>query len=232
MSESLKYLAYYDFLRNVPSPPIDDLPEDERTCFLCLEPYKADAPKWIAGTTYHYPVTLPCGRHHVGLQCLVEWMLSKNFDNHCPLDRDEIVRNFDQRMAQKFLKREDHVMINLVVTNKNQRPTVSKPLFRRMMEKMKNSKAIAAHQGEQDRIMMLCEEYYKAFTANRANLPNNEPRINRVIIHNPGRDFAMEVEGNLELFQRADLINRLSQNMRVLIDQLQRDPNAQAQVNL
>lgn len=96
-----KLLAYYDFLQldQTPYLTVADLPEDERECFICKEPYDATVKSWEVGRTINSPVRLPC-KHHLGIQCLARRMLSPNFDGHCSFCRTIIIPNLQDSSAR------------------------------------------------------------------------------------------------------------------------------------
>lgn len=78
--------AKFRFLCETPTLEITPALEEEE-CLICKEPYHNDG--WQLGQTVHRPLGLPCG-HVLGFHCLALWMLSTNFDNHCPLCRTNI----------------------------------------------------------------------------------------------------------------------------------------------
>ena len=106
MTRTIKLSERYDFLLKVPYINVKELTEDDRECYVCKEPYNGALKEWAPGEPIHYPVRLPCG-HHIGLQCLTRWLLSANYDNHCPMDRVKLVTHTQHVIASEdslFLK--------------------------------------------------------------------------------------------------------------------------------
>lgn len=80
-------LNKFQFLCKIPTLDITStLAEDN--CIICQDSYQNN--NWELDGTLHRPVALPCG-HIIGFQCLARWVLSANFNNHCPLGRKQIV---------------------------------------------------------------------------------------------------------------------------------------------
>ena len=69
------------FLRDLPSPLVESLPEDGRSCGICQETY-------LHGEHPEQPVRLPCG-HHFGRVCIERWLSPEEPHprNNCPLCR-------------------------------------------------------------------------------------------------------------------------------------------------
>ena len=55
------------FVKGLISLELDDLPEDEQHCPICMEKYR--------GETGEMPLELPCG-HVIGRDCLLTWLSS------------------------------------------------------------------------------------------------------------------------------------------------------------
>lgn len=96
MVDLVEDFAKFRFLCNTPTMAITPALEEEE-CLICKGPYQNDG--WQLGQTVHRPVGLRCG-HVPGFQCLALWMLSTNFDNHCPLCRTRI---YDPSIAREPL---------------------------------------------------------------------------------------------------------------------------------
>ena len=67
------------FLNSLPILPLTDLPEGDKNCHVCIEPFQEapDAEK---------AVRLPC-RHILGKSCLEKWLKSSVLSNTCPMCR-------------------------------------------------------------------------------------------------------------------------------------------------
>ncbi len=160
MKDIKKLLAYYDFLLKVPHVRVEDLQDGDRVCFICREAYDAHILKWTADTTIHYPVILPCGRHHVGIQCLIRWMLSPDFDNHCSLDRTEIVPGAPEAGPDSI----DRTLVEMVLRSNGGVIKSRKDQFLKMMEWIKRTiHSTAAVEGGKHRVMILLEEFHDRF---------------------------------------------------------------------
>ena len=83
--------GYFDFVVNIPCLDVSNLSADQRESLICKEPYNFESVKWRRSKIIHYPFILPCGHHHIGIHCLVQWMVSRDYNNHCPFDRIKIV---------------------------------------------------------------------------------------------------------------------------------------------
>ena len=80
------------FLNSIPYLDIDTLPSLDKKCAICTEPY-LEGPCELRDAL-DAPVKLRCG-HIFGHNCLVRWMLSLNFDNHCLFGRAQVVDESD-----------------------------------------------------------------------------------------------------------------------------------------
>ena len=69
------------FLQNLPIVVVDELPEDERRCHICHDPY-------LQGDEAEEPVRLPCG-HHFGQACINRWLSPDDVEpkSTCPICR-------------------------------------------------------------------------------------------------------------------------------------------------
>ena len=88
--------AAFIFLNVVPYLDIKTLPSLDDKCAICTEPY-LEGPRELRDAL-DAPVKMRCG-HIFGHNCLVRWMLSGNFDNHCPFCRTQIVDESDLEMS-------------------------------------------------------------------------------------------------------------------------------------
>ena len=98
MVELKKEFAKFRFLCEAPTLEITPALAEEE-CLICKEPYQNNG--WQVGQTVHRPLALPCG-HVLSFHCLAMWMLSTNFDNHCPLCRTKM---YDPSTARDRLSR-------------------------------------------------------------------------------------------------------------------------------
>ena len=75
------------FIDNLISLELDDLKKEDRTCAICLQPYRK-------GESQEIPLQLPCG-HIFGKECLLTWLTDiGNDDAHvasCPMCRKECI---------------------------------------------------------------------------------------------------------------------------------------------
>ena len=69
------------FLQNLPIVVVEELPEDEKHCHICHDPY-------LQAEEAEEPVRLPCG-HHFGQVCINRWLSPDDADpkSTCPICR-------------------------------------------------------------------------------------------------------------------------------------------------
>ena len=162
------YIQIYDFLRRVPYIPTESLPKEDRNCLICQEPYDNSRPlqRLFSSKNDHYPVRLPCTRHHIGLRCLIEWTLSEHFNNQCPLDRRLMMLRSTALLAPYQKSTANGFWAMLTRMNRDQIRAHKAELFQFVT-------SIASRTGEswqqKDRDVLILERFFKLFAGVEEN---------------------------------------------------------------
>lgn len=132
-----------NFVDQLPSVPIESLPQGEASCAVCLEQY--------ASSQDEAPVMLSCG-HKFGNKCILRWLVEENWT--CPMCRSLVFKAPTEM-------RENHIWTDSVEAIQNRTPEglLSWETSETVRDVQRSLLAIQAHMRSQDADGALDEEW-------------------------------------------------------------------------
>ena len=152
-----------EFLLRVPYIELDELDAENKTCFICLEPYQHNV--WKEGETLNGPVRLGCG-HHLDIQCLARYMLSVRLDKRCPLCGTAILSRRFRRLQLGVAPSLTTIAIlkgvpDAILEDGSVMPSLKGHLFVRVRQISFDEQMALGVESDLDRPMMLMEECFE-----------------------------------------------------------------------
>lgn len=168
-----KNVATFSFLCKVPILKITPTLEGDE-CAICKDSYRNNG--WRLGGTLHRPVKLRCG-HVFGFQCLARWMLTANFDDHCPFCRGEVLTpfstpEFPERLRDVYSASVTCLETLGVMAGSGISQTQKKQLLSQWRNTLSNYGLLWEFDDGGDRIMVAWEELLNSMCKSESAAPN------------------------------------------------------------
>ncbi|KAL2036731.1 hypothetical protein N7G274_010526 [Stereocaulon virgatum] len=163
LRRSRDIIATLEFLLRVPYIELEELEPQNKTCFICLEPYQQNV--WKEGETINGPVRLGCG-HHLDIQCLARYMLSTRWlDKRCPLCETAILSRRSRVQFVRFPSRTTIAILkgvpDAILENGSVMPSIKEHVLVLVRQISLDEQIALGVEPDLDRPMILMEEYFQ-----------------------------------------------------------------------
>lgn len=162
LSDLKKTTVHFDFLLTIAYIKVKEIPEHQRDCAICQEPFKTNA--WKMGEITNSPVKLECD-HVFGIQCLAHLVFSADFSNRCPLCRAPVIpESFEKNPSGQSWKIAVPILRMLMMFGKDLATFTRKSSLDLLQNGLEKEGLILPVAGKHmDRIMILYEEFLYQF---------------------------------------------------------------------